>query len=497
MTAAMPMNLRQLLAGLVDGPVADVEVIGLVLDSRQVKAGDLFVALPGTRTDGHRYIDAAVAAGAVAVLCDAAQMKNVVEAAVPCLALDGLKDKLGLIAERFYGAPSKQMFVVGVTGTNGKTSCSHFIAQALHSEAEPAAVIGTLGNGFIDRLEQASHTTPDAISLHVLLRRLVDAGAASVAMEVSSHGLEQGRVNGVDFDLALFTNLSRDHLDYHGDMAGYGRAKARLFQMPGLRYAVINGDDAFGETLLSELPTTVEAIVYSLNDTCRGENRICGEIVSQGRDGLLLELRTPWGDGRLHSGLLGRFNASNLLAVLSALLLKGMGLETALQKLSRLHTVPGRMERFGGEARQPLVVVDYAHTPDALEQVLVTLREHCAARLWCVFGCGGERDRGKRPVMGGIAAHHADQVILTDDNPRHEDPAAIIADIATGIASESVPVLVMRDRAQAIRHAVTHAAASDVVLVAGKGHEDYQQVGGETLPFSDSEQVRQALGAVA
>lgn len=497
MTAAMPMNLRQLLAGLVDGPVADVEVTGLALDSRRVKGGDLFIALPGTRTDGHRYIDTAVAAGAVAVLCDAAQMKNVAGATVPCLALAGLKDKLGLIAERFYGSPSKQMFVVGVTGTNGKTSCSHFIAQALHDEIAPAAVIGTLGNGFIDRLEQTRHTTPDAISLHALLRRLADAGAGSVTIEVSSHGLEQGRVAGVEFDLALFTNLSRDHLDYHGDMAGYGRAKARLFQMPGLRYAVINGDDAFGETLLNELPPTVEAIAYSLNDSCRGENRVCGEIVSQGHDGLLLEVRTPWGDGRLHASLLGRFNAGNLLAVLSTLLLKGMGLETALQKLSRLRTVPGRMERFGGVAGRPLVVVDYAHTPDAMEQVLITLREHCVAKLWCVFGCGGDRDRGKRPLMGGVAARHADQVILTDDNPRHEDPEAIIADIAAGIASESDRSLVMRDRAQAIRYAITHAAANDVVLVAGKGHEDYQQVGDERLPFSDSEQVRQALGVAA
>lgn len=495
------MSLRELMNGLVDGPVADIRVTGLCLDSRRVQAGDVFCALPGTRTDGRRYIEAAIGAGAAAVIYDAAQPLS--QGAVPCLPVSDLKHRLGLIAERFYAAPSQQLFVIGVTGTNGKTSCSHFIAQALHSAAEPAALIGTLGNGFVDRLEAASHTTPDAITLHALLRRLADAGARSVAMEVSSHGLEQGRVSGVGFDLAVFTNLSHEHLDYHGDMANYGRAKARLFHMPDLRYAVINADDRFAQNLLTDLPETLETLVYSLADACHGDNAVCGEILSQGRDGLLLAVHTPWGAGRLHSGLLGRFNASNLLAVLSTLLLKGMGLETALKKLSQLRTVPGRMERFGGEHDQPLVVVDYAHTPDALEQVLITLREHCAARLWCVFGCGGERDRAKRPLMGGIAARHADHIILTDDNPRHEDGAAIIAEIASGIDScidsgiDAGHVLVLRDRARAIRHAVSQAAANDVVLVAGKGHEDYQDVGDDRRPFSDADQVRQALGLAA
>jgi len=489
------MTLRELLAGLTDVAVADTEITGLALDSRRVQAGDLFVALPGTCTEGHRFIEAAVAAGAVAVLVDATKLAGLADVAVPCLALENLKDKLGGIAERFYGSPCKEMFVVGVTGTNGKTSCSHFIAQALHETTAPAAVIGTLGNGLVDQLETATHTTPDAISLHALLRRLVDTGAKSVAMEVSSHGLEQGRVAGVGFDLALFTNLSRDHLDYHGDMAAYGRAKARLFQLPGLKCAVINADDAFGQTLLDALPESVERVVYSLDDTCRGEDHVCGEIISQGRDGLLLEVRTPWGEGRLHSSLLGRFNAANLLAVLSVLLLKGMGLETALERLSRLNTVPGRMERFGGVAKQPLVVVDYAHTPDALEQVLVTLREHCGAKLWCVFGCGGDRDAGKRPQMGSIAVRYADQIILTDDNPRHEDPAGIIKDIAAGIKGGEF--MQLPDRAEAIHYAISQAAANDVVLVAGKGHEDYQQVGDEKRPFSDSEQVCRALGVAA
>lgn len=494
MSAPGAMRLQPLLAGLIGGPVPEVTVTGLALDSRQVRPGDLFVALPGSRTHGQHYIDAAVAAGAAAVLCDAGT-RELGKTGVPCLLLHDLSHKLGLIAERFYGRPSQELFVIGVTGTNGKTSCSHFLAQALNEPTAPAAVIGTLGNGFIDRLEATRHTTPDAVRLHALLRDLADAGARSLVMEVSSHGLAQGRVAGVGFDLALFTNLSRDHLDYHGDMAAYGRAKARLFQQAGLRYAVLNGDDAFGRTLLAELPETVEALTYTLAEAGDPTRQVCGEIVSQGRDGLLLELRTPWGDGRLHSALLGRFNASNLLAVLSCLLLKGMGLETALHRLSRLRTVPGRMERFGGQGDQPLVVVDYAHTPDALSQVLITLREHCSARLWCVFGCGGDRDAGKRVLMGNIAARYADHTILTDDNPRHEDGDKIIDDIAKGMVGGDY--VIMRDRAAAIRHAVGRAAANDVVLVAGKGHEVYQQVGDEQRPFSDRDQVCQALGVAA
>ena len=490
------MRLAELLHGFVESVDMGLVVSGLSLDSRKVQQGDLFVALPGTRAEGHHFIADAEKAGAVAVLFDASvKADQLVDVSVPSIAVVDLQQKLGSIAERFYGSPSKQLFVAGITGTNGKTSCSHFLAQALNCKETPAVVVGTLGNGFVDRLEQATHTTPDAISLHAMLRRFVDAGARSVVMEVSSHGLEQGRVNGVAFDLAMFTNLSRDHLDYHGDMDAYGRAKARLFQMPGLRYAVINGDDPFGRHLINELPESVEAVIYTLSDEEHDQTTVRGQIVSQGHDGLLLDVQSPWGDGRLHSALLGRFNASNLLAVLSALLLSGVGFDTALQRLSRLKTVPGRMERLGGEHGKPLVVVDYAHTPDALEQVLMTLREHCAAQLWCVFGCGGDRDKGKRALMGEVVTRHADCIVLTDDNPRHEDPQVIINDISAGIKSDTL--IVLRDRAEAIRHAVTQAGADDVVLVAGKGHEEYQQVGGNKIAFSDREQVQQALGVAA
>jgi len=495
MTSVSAMKLNELLQDVTDIVDVDVTVSGLKLDSREVVAGDLFVALSGTREQGHQYVSAAIEAGAVAVLVDESVASDLADVAVPCLAVPELKQKLGLIAERFYGFPSRQMFVVGVTGTNGKTSCSHFIAQVLNTETVPVAVIGTLGNGPVENLQSATHTTPDAISLHRMMREFVDAGIKCLVMEVSSHGLEQGRVSGVNFDLAVFTNLTRDHLDYHGDMETYGQVKARLFDMPGLRYAVINADDEFGRSLLLNLPAAVETLAFTQAENHIEENVVRGELVSQGRDGLLLDVQTPWGDGRIHSELLGQFNASNLLAVLSTVLLSGMGMDKALQKISQLKAVPGRVEHFGGVANQPLVVVDYAHTPDALEQVLMSLRQHCAAQLWCVFGCGGERDKGKRAQMGSIAVQHADHVVLTDDNPRNENPDAIIEDIITGAQSDRV--IVLRDRAAAIRHAVTHAAADDVVLVAGKGHEDYQQVGGQKIHFSDSQQVQQALGVAA
>ena len=495
MVAKADMHLRELLQDVVDVIDVDVIVSGLKLDSREVIAGDLFVALSGTREQGHQYVSAAIEAGAVAVLVDESVAGAMDDVAVPCLTVSELKEKVGLIAERFYAFPSRQMFVVGVTGTNGKTSCSHFIAQVLNTETVPVAVIGTLGNGFVGRLKQATHTTPDAISLHRMMREFVDAGAKCLVMEVSSHGLEQGRVAGVGFDLAVFTNLSRDHLDYHGDMDAYGQAKARLFDMPGLRYAVINIDDEFGQSLVLDLPVAVEMLAFTQAENHSEENVVRGQLISQGRDGLLLDVQTPYGDGRIHSELLGQFNASNLLAVLSAVLLSGMGIDTALQKISQLKTVPGRVERFGGVAEQPLVVVDYAHTPDALEQVLMSLRQHCAAQLWCVFGCGGDRDKGKRAQMGSIAVQYADHIVLTDDNPRNENPDAIIEDIISG--TQSAGVIVLRDRAEAIRHAVTSAVANDVVLIAGKGHEDYQQVGEQKIPFSDSQQVQQALGVAA
>ncbi len=494
MMVAPAYKLNELLQGLADGPFAAVTISGLSLDSRTVKQGDLFIALSGTQADGHRFITSAISAGAVAVVCEASLVANE-NHTVPVVGIEDLVHKMGVIAERFYQHPSRELFVVGITGTNGKTSCAHFIAQALNSAQTPCAIIGTLGNGLVGDLQHATHTTPDAISLHSMMGEFVAKGAKRAVMEVSSHGLEQGRVSGVDFNVAVFTNLSRDHLDYHGDMESYGQAKARLFQMPKLQHAVVNVDDAFGVTLLSNIPEGVEKVAYTLTDNMFNVPTVRGRGLTLSRDGLKMQIESPWGNGEVNCSLLGRFNASNALAVIATLLLSGMSFDDVKEHMEVLKTVPGRMERFG-DTGQPLVVVDYAHTPDALQQVLTTLREHCDGQLWCVFGCGGDRDKGKRPEMGGIAQRYADAVVITDDNPRHENADAIVEDIKSGL-SDLTKVTVIRDRAQAIRHAVKSASQNDVVLVAGKGHEDYQQVGDQRTAFSDSDQVLAALKEAA
>lgn len=490
--------LSTLLEGLVPVSTAeDIVVQGVAMDSREVRPGYLFLACRGLRHDGHEYISAAVAQGAVAVAYEVAASEGVFDSAqvgnAPLLPVVNLSRHAGLIAERFYKNPSRALTVIGITGTNGKTSCSQFLAQALDDKKHRCGVIGTLGNGLLNNVQAGTHTTPDAVSLHRLFAQLRDAGARSVAMEVSSHALDQGRVAGVTFAGAVFTNLSRDHLDYHGDMAAYGQAKQQLFHAPDLGFAVVNGDDAYGREILANLRSGVKAVSYGLNDAVAEDiPHVQGSALRLSRTGLRMTVRTPWGEGQLHSNLLGRFNASNLLAVLAALLMIDMPLQTALQRLMKLRPVSGRMECFGGDGRRPLVVVDYAHTPDALEQVLHALREHCAGRVWCVFGCGGDRDRGKRPVMGGIAARLADHIMVTDDNPRSEDPAAITADILAGIEDRR-NVTVIHDRRDAIAAAISRAGMDDVVLVAGKGHEAVQQIGAHKLPFCDQDEVRRLL----
>lgn len=495
--------LRDLLAGFapVDA-IQDREISGLSLDSRQVKKGDLFFAFRGTRSHGGEYIDDALKAGAAAVALDgdhadavATAAKRAADVGVPVLSVAGLAGVTGEIASRFFGHPSRALKVVGVTGTNGKTSCSQFLAQALSSAHYPCGVVGTIGEGFYGQLDPSSHTTPDAVRLQALLARLRDQGARYVVMEVSSHGLEQGRANGVAFDVALLTNLSRDHLDYHGDMAAYALAKRRLFERPGLKVAVLNLDDALGRELAGTLPDGVQAVGYSLAETDMDIPAVRGTRLTLHDRGLSLHVISPWGEGELTSGLLGRFNASNLLGVLAVLLTLDVPFDEALQRLSEVAAPPGRMERFGG-ATQPLAVVDYAHTPDALEQVLMTLKEHCDGALWCVFGCGGDRDRGKRPEMARAAEQFADCLVVTDDNPRSEDPQRIIDDILAGLRRPEV-VHVERDRTAAINYAIGQARVGDIVLVAGKGHEDYQIVGDERRYFSDRETVVSALGVAA
>ncbi|MDP2878100.1 MAG: UDP-N-acetylmuramoyl-L-alanyl-D-glutamate--2,6-diaminopimelate ligase [Sulfuricella sp.] len=510
------------------------EVKHLVVDSRQARQGDTFVACPGERQDGRKFIAQAVAAGASAVLWEREGFEWNAEWKVPNLPIEGLRDKIGEIASQVYGEPSRQLRTIGITGTNGKTSCCHWIAQCLTGLGRKTALVGTLGNGFPGApqgesdflrpegrersyaLAPSANTTPDAVSLHALLRDYLADDAKCVAMEVSSHGLAQGRVNGVHFDIAMLTNLSRDHLDYHGDMASYAAAKAGLFAWPELQYAVLNMDDPFGVELAGKLGCSgVQVVGYSLEapppqtggypspqpSPTRGEGANVKGACLYLRDlvtdaeGIRFKAVTPWGTAQLSSKMLGRFNASNLLAALAVLLVSGIALEDAVRELGKVESVAGRMQRLGGEGK-PLVVVDYAHTPDALEKVLGTLREIMGDknRLICVFGCGGERDRGKRPLMGAAASRLADSVIVTSDNPRGEDALAIIDEIIAGMGAN---YRVIDDRAAAIDAAVRGAQPDDVVLIAGKGHEDYQEIKGVKLPFSDADVAQRVLQGYA
>lgn len=491
------MSLRSLFAGLIDTTyVPDIRVSGLALDSRRISDGELFLACTGTAQHGSLFLNQAIDRGAVAVAVEPAAENiglDLAACTVPAFWVERLHLLASEVAGRFYGEPSHEMMLVGITGTNGKTSVSQFIAQAI-AERDPCGVVGTLGSGLYGELSETGHTTPDAVSLQEQLARMRDAGARHVAMEVSSHALDQGRANGLHFEVAVYTNLSHEHLDYHGDMETYAAAKRRLLEMPGLKKAVINADDANGRDWLSTLPDSVEAISYGLEGGERGDfsPTLFADELHLDADGLSMRIHSPWGEGRLQTGLLGRFNASNLLAALGGLLAMGLEFTDAIDRLGRVSTVPGRMERFAAPGR-PLVVVDYAHTPDALENVLSALREHTRRRLWCLFGCGGERDREKRPKMGQIAEALADSVVITDDNPRRENPYNIIEDILVGIKNPDA-IYLDRDRAQAIAHAIGLGREGDVILVAGKGHETEQQIGEQRLPFSDRVEVARLLG---
>jgi UDP-N-acetylmuramoyl-L-alanyl-D-glutamate--2,6-diaminopimelate ligase len=494
-------TLASLLAGLLEiTPGLDRLVQGIALDSREVSPGTLFLACAGARQHGLSYARQAVEAGAAAIVWEPdagegdALAASLTDLPVPLLALPALSWHVSAIAGRFYADPSKRMCIYGITGTNGKTSISQLLAQALNSET-PCAIIGTLGYGFPGALRATGMTTPDAVTLQRLLAETRRQGACELTMEVSSHALDQGRAEAISFDGAIFTNLSRDHFDYHGSLESYAEAKRRLFHMPGLGFAVINFDDEEGRRLLGRLEPGVEPMAYTLDPQAELPQGLRGwvraESVTARSDGLEIALRCHRGEGVLKSRLLGRFNASNLLAVLLVLLMRGWDLERVLRVMQRLQTVPGRMQLLGG-ADCPAVVVDYAHTPDALDKALQAARAHCAGRLSVVFGCGGDRDRGKRPQMGGLAEKLADRVYVTDDNPRSESSAAIIEEILAGMQAPET-ARVETDRRQAIRRAIGEAAAGDLVLVAGKGHEDYQLVAGETLHFDDRQEVTEAL----
>lgn len=455
----------------------------LAIDSRRVQPGDIFLAMPGAQADGRRFIADAIARGAAAVLAEFGAKVGAGET-VPVLEVAELSAHAGEIAHLVYGRPSEQLWLCGVTGTNGKTSVSQWIAQAMNAIDCKCAVIGTLGNGFPPQLEASPNTTPDAITLHASLARYLREGAVACAMEVSSIGLEQGRINGAHIDVAVFTNLTRDHLEYHGSMAAYAAAKAKLFELPGLSGAVINLDDPFGRELATRLTGKVSLLGYTLeaaSDIDRhSDTRLRAEDIEMTASGVRFRVRNV----DFAAPVVGLFNVSNLLAVIGALLLGGETLEDCAAAIRAITPPAGRMQTVGGD-QQPLVVIDYAHSPDALEKVLNTLRGTATARggqLVCVFGCGGDRDPGKRPQMGGIAERLADRVVVTGDNPRSEDPLAIIAAIQAGMTQVAT---IEPDRSTAITRTIAQANARDVILLAGKGHEPYQEIAGVRHPFSD------------
>lgn len=481
----------------------------LQLDSRRIDAGDIFVALPGVLAggdDGRRYLQAARDRGAAAALVEAEGFDGA-DAGLPVRPVEGLRHVLGELAAAYYGRPSESMQVVGVTGTNGKTSTAYWMAQMLTRAGTRCAVLGTVGSGFPgEPLGDSALTTPDAIALQREVLRLRDAGARALAMEVSSIGLAQGRVNGMSFDVAVFTNLTRDHLDYHGTMHAYEAAKALLFDWPTLSHAVLNLDDAAGRRLAARLTGRAGAPQVTGFTTAAGgidvalANVLRAQDIRAGADGLEFTLKRGRSEHRIAVPLFGSFNVANLLATIGAAVACGIDLDAACRFAPALQPPPGRMQRvIARDDDGPLVVVDYAHTADAIEQALRALRPQAAARggkLWIVFGAGGDRDPGKRAPMGAAASRHADRVVITSDNPRREEPAAIAVAVAAG-APSWLEVQIILDRGEAIEHAIRAADERDVVLIAGKGHESTQDIGGVKRPFSDVERARAALASRA
>lgn len=487
------------LAALLDGftlETPDLGINGLALDNRHIQAGMAFIALQGTRQHGLVYAEAAVEAGAVAVLYEPVADLVLPKLPVPLVAVPNLPKVLGLIAQRFYQVTADDLYVVGITGTDGKTSTTHFIAEALAYLGEQAAVLGTLGVGKPGALLKGTHTTPDAIQVQKQFHELKQQGFNTVAMEVSSHALDQGRVNGVQFDVAVLTNLTRDHLDYHGTVEAYAEAKRKLFHWPAVQDVVLNLDDAFGRRLADELAdSSVRVWGYGVGDAAHySDHSVIATSAQFDSQGIQASVSTPLGEGELKAPILGSFNLHNLLAALSTLLAKGLPLDSALAALQQVETVPGRMQRVQvqGKAEGVLVVVDFAHTPTALEQALRAAKAHTAGRLICVFGCGGDRDAGKRPVMAQIAEQEAHLVIVTDDNPRTENPETIFANIRAGFAKPEA-IHFEHNRAAAIRLAIQQAQAGDTVVIAGKGHETVQILADRSIPFDDRTQATLAL----
>ena len=483
------MSVQTLLEGWCDS-VPDVVIKGIELDSRRVQDGQAFLAVAGASTHGLEYAAQAQARGASVIIHDG--LAEVPPLGIPAVAVQGLGTLLSSLGARFFHSPSDHLTIAGVTGTNGKTSTAHYIAQSWQRTSADAGIIGTIGYGPLASLKPANMTTPDPISLQAMLSGCIDQGVERLAMEVSSHALDQGRCDDVAFDAAVFTNLSRDHLDYHGTMEAYAAAKRRLFIDCHPRFAVINLDDSFGKTLAGEIANGTQVFSYGTN----GSSELRGKVLQMDSLGMTLRIDSPWGGGEVRTGLLGAFNVSNLLAAAGTLALLGMPWSQVMYQLEIMHAVPGRMQCMGGEVGRPVVVVDYAHTPDALKQALTALRSHLHGQLVCVFGCGGDRDSGKRPMMARVAESLADRIVITTDNPRGERPAAIIGDMLAGL-EEPGQAQVVEDRAAAIRQAVLECGAGDIVLVAGKGHEAWQEMKGQKIPFSDEATVNAALEEAA
>lgn len=484
------MKLSELLYDITECKY-DTEIVGLQLDSRLIRPGDVFIALNGSLQHGLIHTDEAIQNGAVAVIYDPSgiiEAKTYTKGSILSIAVTGLNERLSFIAARFYDYPSKSLAVIGVTGTNGKTTCSQMISQALTN----FGVIGTLGWGQPNALKPTLNTTPDALSLQSMLRCFANEGKNGVAMEVSSHGLQLGRVNDICFTGAVFTNLSRDHLDFHGDMGQYLNAKLQLFKQRPLRFAVVNLDDPYSEAVFKAIDSNAQCWGFSLQDNekqhveCLFARNIVHHNLGVSFDVYWQKQVLP-----VNTSISGTFNVQNLLTVLCVLLAMGWSFDEATARLSSLQAVSGRMEKFGGQGK-PMVYVDYAHTPDALEQVLKSTPKHEQGQLWVIFGCGGNRDKGKRAQMGRIAETHADHVVLTDDNPRNEEPQAIIADILAGCERGDL-IKRIADRKTAIMTTIHHAHSNDCIVVAGKGHENYQEIGNCKLPFSDQAVVEQAL----
>lgn len=474
---------------------ANIALTEMTLDSRSVTNGCLFVAIKGHSVDGRQFIPQAIAKGAAAVLAEcevpSEHLQVKIQENVPVIAYFNLAADLSQLADIFYDKPSQQLTLIGITGTNGKTTISQLIAQWTQILGSTPAVMGTIGNGLFGKVKPAANTTGSAVEVQSALADFVAQGANLAAIEVSSHGLVQHRVEALQFKAAVFTNLSRDHLDYHGTMADYAKAKKRLFTELKTEHQIINADDDIGSQWLAEMPNAV-AVSCQPNFQPQHKNWLKVTALSFNAQGADIEFCSSWGNGKFASRLIGEFNVSNLMLVTATLLSLGVDLADLQSTVSQLTGVCGRMEMLTAE-NKPTVIVDYAHTPDALEKALQAARIHCHGKLWCIFGCGGDRDSGKRPLMAKIAEQLADCVIATDDNPRTENPTQIMADIQAGFANPR-QVKIIHDRESAIQTAIQSAVKNDVILIAGKGHEDYQIIGTEKRYFSDQETAKKYLG---